>query len=278
MIPFHFAYYKPDTWEEAINLCKDLNFQGKNPMYYSGGTEIISLATMNEISPQAVIDVKGISECNVLKAENNYLTIGSAATLTQIFESNLFPLLGKTCSRIADHTIQGKITLGGNLAGTIIYHEAVLPLLLSDSQIVIAGKYGFRSVPIYEVFNQKIKLLPEEFLVQIVTEYSYINSPYYHDKITTYEKIDYPLVTLTALKKDNRIRVAFAGLCDFPFRSLKIEDEINNKNLSLENRITNVLHNLPGPIIDDIHGSREYRGFVLSHALTKAITKLEEVG
>ena len=62
-----------------------------------------------------------------------------AVTLTNIAEKNYFPLLSLAVKRIADHTIQDKITLGGNLLGTIIYKEAILPLLLSNSRVVIQG-------------------------------------------------------------------------------------------------------------------------------------------
>ncbi len=133
MIPFDFEYYKPDTIEDAIQLFNKLELDGKKPIYYGGGTEFISMARMYNKYTGAVIDVKGIPECNVFEFKNDNLIIGSAVTLTKIAEENPFPLLSLTVKRIADHTIQDKITLGGNLMGTIIYKEAILPLLLSNS-------------------------------------------------------------------------------------------------------------------------------------------------
>lgn len=126
MISFDFEYYKPDTIEEAVKIFQDLDSQGKEPLYYSGGTEIITLGRLNQLFTKAVIDLKGIPECNGLEMKNNQLILGSALTLTKIVETNPFPLLTKSAGRIADHTTRGKITLGGNICGSFIYREAVL--------------------------------------------------------------------------------------------------------------------------------------------------------
>ncbi len=42
------------------------------------------------------------------------------------------------------------------------------------------------------------------------------------------EKIDYPLITMAGLKKDNKVHIAFSGLCEYPFRSNIIEDILND--------------------------------------------------
>jgi xanthine dehydrogenase molybdenum-binding subunit len=62
MIEFDFEYYRPSTIEEAVGLYHTLHTSGKMPIYYSGGTEIITLARSGQIMMGAVIDIKGISE------------------------------------------------------------------------------------------------------------------------------------------------------------------------------------------------------------------------
>jgi CO/xanthine dehydrogenase FAD-binding subunit len=76
MIPFEFEYYKPDTVEEAVQKFKELDSQGKEPLYYSGGSEIISMARVSSIHPGAVIDLKGIPDCKVLEFQGEFLVIG----------------------------------------------------------------------------------------------------------------------------------------------------------------------------------------------------------
>lgn len=267
MIPFDFEYYKPETITQAVELFLNLTEQGKQPMYYGGGTEIISMARANNIFTQGVIDIKGIPECNEIRYQGTNLIVGSAVTLTKISESNLFPLLGTTVARIADHTIQGKITLGGNIAGTIMYREAVLPLLIADSRVVIAGREGMKQIPLREMFHGRIRLKGGELIVQFITKSRYANLPFFHRKITKIEKIDYPLVTVVAIKKDKRVLLGFSGLCNYPFRSIEMEEYLNEIGVPRELRIKNALSHVPAPILEDIHGSGEYRRFVLKNTL-----------
>lgn len=275
MIPYTFDYYRPDTIGEAFQIYQELDDAGKEPLYYSGGSEIISMARVNNIFTKAVIDLKGIPECIVLENHAGYLYIGSSVTLSAISESNLYPLLAKACGRIADHTMQCKITIGGNICGTIIYKEAILPLFLSDCSVVVAGKDGVRKVPIHKIFDETLRLKKGEFIVQFMIEEKHLSLPYYHIKKTKNEKIDYPLLSFAAVREEGNIKIAFSGLCEFPFRSAKIESELNNKHAALEERIKKVLNHLPAPVLNDTSGSDRYRLFVLKNTLTNIGKELE---
>ena len=277
MIPFDFEYYKPETVEEAVQIYFDLNSKGKKPLYYGGGTEIISMARAFNIYTGAVIDIKGIPECNVQELNDNKLIIGSAVTLTQIAEANLFPVLSLTVQRIADHTIQDKITLGGNIAGTIIYRESVLPLLISGSEVTIADLNGLKQVPLMDIFEKRIKLSSGDFIVNAAIDSHFLSLPYVHSKRTKSDKIDYPLITLAALKDNNRINIAFSGVCSYPFRSLLIEDYLNDTNLPNNIRVNNVINNIPDLVLSDLTGSAEYRKFVLQKMLMEVLSKLEGI-
>jgi len=274
MIPFNFEYYKPETIEEAVNTFNKLKIIGKKPMYYGGGTEFISMARMHNIYTEAIIDIKAIPECNVYQLQNNELIIGSAITLTNIAELNLFPLLSLAVKRIADHTIQGKITLGGNLAGTIIYREAVLPLMVADSEIVIAGMDEIKKVPLKDVFDKRIQLNEGEMIIQTVINNQFLSMPYIHVKRTKNEKIDYPLITMAGLKNNNRISIAFSGVCEYPFRSSLIEDILNDNSVSVNEKINKAINNMPDQILNDLGGSSEYRKFMLYTMLYEALSEL----
>lgn len=277
MISFDFEYYRPTSIQEAANLFLNLDSQGKAPIYYGGGTEIITSARLNKINAKSVIDIKGIPECNVLKNKNNQVIIGSAVTLTKISEANIFPLLTKVIRLLADHTSRNKITLGGNLCGNITYRETVLPLLVSDSTIMIAGPNGNKNVQIYEIFSEKPVLERGELIVQVMIDNEYINLPFKHIKRTKQERVDYPLLTAVIIKKDNDIRAAFSGLCGFPFRSNEVESYLNDTKTNLDMRIDNVINHLSDSISNDILASSEYRKFVLRNTLKDMLENMEGV-
>lgn len=275
MISYDFEYHKPASIEEAFELHKSLRAQNKRPIYYTGGTEITTLGRLNQVQSGAVINLKGIPECQVLKLLNNQLVMGVGLSFTNLIERNLFPLLSQTIKEVADHTARSNITLGGNVCGQIIYREGVLPLLLTDTQVMIAGEAGITHQPIHQVFNQQIQLKEGEFLVQFKTDQSYLQMPYISMKKRKQGSIGYPLVTVAALKKEEQIRIAFSGLCSFPFRDQKIEEILNQKQVDLEIRIEHAIRQIPYPILDDVEGSAEYREFVLKNSLLDILSALE---
>ena len=275
MLPFDFEFYQPETLEEAVQLYQTLDQQGKQPMFYSGGTELITLGRIDMAFTEAVIDIKGIAECNVMQVSGDHLLLGSTLSLTKIEETNLFPLLTKTASEVADHTARGKITLGGNICARIFYREAVLPFLLADSQLFITGPEGKKVVSINDMFQGKLKLKNGELLVQLVTENRFVKAPYFSMKRRQQWETGYPLITVAALKIAEEIRVAVSGLCPFPFRSTEMEETLNNRSYSVEEKVERALSMLPNPILDDMEGSADYRLFVLRHLLMDMLATLE---
>lgn len=275
MIPFDFEYYRPDTLHDAVNLFQNLDNQGKKPVYYGGGTEIISMARMNNFSTGAVIDIKEIPECIRMDFEDDQLVIGAAVTLTQVHEANYFPLLSLAGARVADHTIQNKITLGGNLCGSIVYHEAVLPLLLAESSVWAVGPEGERQIPILQGFGERMQLKKGELMIQVRTPASYLSCPHIHVKRTKEDKINYPLVTLCAMQVDGQVRVAFSSLCAFPFRSLSMEGILNDRSRQVSDRTALAIADVPAPIADNLEGSAAYRAFVAKHLLADVINTWE---
>ena len=178
MLPFNFDYYKPESIKEAIELYQTLKVQGKTPLYYGGGTEIITLGRLNLVNADAVIDLKGIRECQIFEVQNDELIIGSAVSLSVFEEKELFPLLTNTSKEVADYTSRNKITIGGNICGRIFYRESVLPFLLADSAVIIAGSKGIRKLLLSEIFHKELHLEEGEFLVQIITEKEYLHTPH----------------------------------------------------------------------------------------------------
>lgn len=267
MISFDFDYYRPDTLSEAIECYHNLVSGNQSVIYYSGGTEIVSMARAESIKFDAVIDIKSIPECKVLTSENNDLVIGSNMTLTSIAESGCFPLLCTTVARIADHTIQGKITLGGNLGGTIIYREAALPLMITNSRARIMTKKGIRELPFHQVFNGRLQLDQGDFLVQLMIDKKDIDLPFNHVKKTKMDKIDYPLISFVGNIRDDKIRAAVSGIGHMPM--LLSCETLNKTSMSEEERISEIMMQINDRIISDIHGSKEYRIFVLRNTLSQ---------
>ncbi|MBM7716129.1 CO/xanthine dehydrogenase FAD-binding subunit [Bacillus thermophilus] len=270
MLPAYVEYYKPTTLQEAVNLFQTLKQDDKQPMYWSGGTEILTLGRLNIDTPGSIIDIKGIPECMVLQTSSPFLTIGASVPLTALENRNIFPLLADVSSEVADRTSRNKITIGGNICGKIFYREAILPFLLANSHVLVADMQGVKEVPITELILEEGRLL-----VQILTDTDFLQLPYISRKIRKQWDTGYPLITGAAVKADGQLRLAFSGLCPFPFRSSAMETAINRTGLSFASRVEHTLQQVPDPILDDIEGSREYRLFVLRNMLMDFIMEME---
>ena len=182
MIAQCFDYYRPETLSQVEAALK--RSAGKCRLFYGGGSEILSMARVGSIAPQAVIDVKAVPELRVHKIDGGKLVLGAALTLAEIAQKNLFPLMSTTVSRIADHTNQCRITLGGNVAGTIAYREAALPLMLADATVTFWKDGQTREAPMREAFDQRLKRAPEELIVSLSISKDNLQLPYVHVKRT----------------------------------------------------------------------------------------------
>lgn len=271
MISCDFIYCRPNTVNEVEKAVGRFQKENKQFAFYSGGSEIITMCRAGSIHPDAIIDIKKIPECTVLSKENGYLTIGAACTLNQIKESKQFPLLGLACGRIADHTNQCRITLGGNLCGTIIYRETSLPLLLVDAEVTTSSANGISRVPFASIFDGRVQLQEGEWIVQLHIPEWALTARHAHIKKTTQEKIDYPLVNVTAIWKEEELRTAFSGLCSRPFRSEAIELVLNDRALSPYERAQKAAELLPEPAHQDVEGSADYRLFVFQNTVCELL-------
>jgi CO/xanthine dehydrogenase FAD-binding subunit len=275
VIPFDFIYCRPSSLQEAVETWWKLQAEGKNALYFAGGSETITLCRAGAIHPDAVIDIKSIPELTKMALDRTSLHIGAACTLNQIKESNEFKLLGLACGRIADHTNQCRITLAGNLCGTIIYRETSLPLLCCDASVTLFGPDGERTLPLQNIFREGIKLFPGELVTLVHIPLWASEAPYAHIKKAANEKIDYPLVSMAALKKDGVLRSAFSGICPYPFRSAEIEAALNDKALSLTERAEKAAELLPAPPVCDAEASGEYRLFVFKNTICELLEGFE---
>lgn len=275
MISYDFEYYRPKTYAEAIELFKSKSDEGKNPVYYGGGTETVTYARTNILKTGAVIDVKAIEETNVFSEDGDKIIYGSSLSLNDIIEKTSFKLMADVLNPIADHTVRNRISLGGNICGRLFYREAILPIMVSNGSLVIAGEEGIRREKVMEGFDKRIGLKPGEILLQIEIDKNNINHPYMQIRKERAGEIDYPLFHIGALKVEDHVRYSFSGICPFPFRSLEIEKLLNDKSMDKEERVSQAIDLLPTNIIDDIYGSSDFRKYLFEISLLDIIEEME---
>lgn len=257
MIPFDFDYCKAETIEEAIKAYTEFKESGKAPLYYGGGTEIVTLCRRGQISPGALIDIKSIPECRVLGVEEGRAVFGSALSLSEIVDSKAFPLLACTCRGIADRTVRNRLTLGGNVCGRLPYREAILPFLLCEGEALIAEEKSTRWVPLKAIFDKRLKLAPGELLVQMAVPKEALELPYSVVRKTKGGHIAYPIVSAAGVKAKGAIRIALSGAFAYP--ALLGSTSSFEEGVGATGPFVELIEPFAASFISDVWASSDYR-------------------
>ncbi|MCE5234773.1 MAG: FAD binding domain-containing protein [Clostridiaceae bacterium] len=275
MIPFSFEYHRPASVSEAVSLYAALEAAGKAPVYYAGGSELLSMARANSLRFGAAIDIKAIPEARGVEQGGEGIVFGAAASLSEVIRSNAFPLLSKLAARVADHTMQERITLGGNLMGTIVYREAALAFLLAQSDVVYADAEGAHTAAFSSLFHGRLTLPAAALLLRVRAARADAQLPYLHAKKTKYEKIDYPLLTLAGVGREGGMHIALSGYAAYPFCSAALDAALNDCGKSAEERARSAADAVKELAQSDLSGSAGYRRFALYTALLSALEREE---
>lgn len=260
MITGDLEYHRPSRSTDAVKVYGDLSAEGKSPVFYSGGTEIIATLREGSLTAGAIIDLKDVPECRELGVSGEWVTIGSAVTLNEVIEEGAFPLLGAVGKGFLDHTNRNKVTVGGNICSKLPYKEMSLPFLVTQSEALLAGPNGMRRVPFLDVFQGELDLSDGEILLQIAVKREDTALPWACVRKTRQAKVAYPLASVVAVRKGHDVRMAVTGVCDFPFQCAAAG---------------NGSCHLPAEPRTDIDGSGEYRQVVLDKLTREMLGRLE---
>jgi carbon-monoxide dehydrogenase medium subunit/xanthine dehydrogenase FAD-binding subunit len=153
MIP-QFKYCRPRSLGELKNF---LNEFQNNYRILAGGTDIVPGFIQDSgrfTSITHLIDINTIAELKEIKRNDEFISIGSAVTFSDIYKSevinNYFPLLSKAAYTVGSLQIRNKATVVGNFVNNAPCADSVPPLLVYDASIKIISAEGERIVPLYE--------------------------------------------------------------------------------------------------------------------------------
>jgi xanthine dehydrogenase YagS FAD-binding subunit len=114
----YFKHYNAESVDEALSLLKRFNGKGK---LIAGGTDLLGVLKSDILAdyPEAVINIKTISDLDLIKEVDDGLRIGALAKLSDIAQS---PAIKKVCSVLANAAesvagpeICNMATIAGNL-------------------------------------------------------------------------------------------------------------------------------------------------------------------
>jgi aerobic carbon-monoxide dehydrogenase medium subunit len=170
--PARFAYFRPQTLEEALEL---LRAGGDGTRVLAGGQSLVPLLSRRLARPTAVIDLKRVPDLRYVTAESGGLRIGALtrhADIEDLREPGIlaeFGVLPETARLIGHLPVRTRGTIGGSLAHADPRAEWPLLAVALDARIVATGGQGAREVPAGEFFTgtHRTALRPGEIVTEI---------------------------------------------------------------------------------------------------------------
>ncbi len=282
-----FEYFKPRTLEEAISLYEKY---GEKAKFLAGGTDLAVMVDDGMVSPDYVIDLKGLDELKKIEKDENSIFIGAGVTFSEIIHSEMVkekvPILWEASRTIASVGIRNRATLIGNICSAVPSADSAPPLLVLEATVVIAGKNAKREVPISEFFTgpRKTILQNPEVVVDIKIPVSSKKFGSCYIKLGRYDGEDLAQVGVAVfVDEDMKYRIAFGAVAPVPVRAYDAEKLLEGKKIDedLLESVVPVALSAISPI-SDVRASKEYRlhvsGVLLKRALKTSLERLEELG
>ncbi|MHB1653583.1 MAG: FAD binding domain-containing protein [Desulfitobacteriaceae bacterium] len=216
---------------------------------YAGGTDVLVQMSKGQSHPEALIDIKGLSELyGIDYSAANGLTIGALTTHHELEKSELiqekYPALHDGVSRVGSVQTRNRGTIGGNLCSALPSADSAGPLLALGAKVRVFGPKGERDLPLEKFFvGTKITVLePGKILTQImIPPLRPINAQAYL-KFSRRKAMDLALLGVSVyFELDergiacDRARIALTTAAPTPIRAYQTEEFLSGRTLTKDN-------------------------------------------
>ena len=265
-----FEYFAPKTLKEALTLLDKYQDECK---VIAGGQSLLILMRQGLVTPQYLIDIKGISELSYIKSDTNGgLRIGALTTHRAIEKSPLmrdgFGVLAEMEQRLASIQTRNWGTIGGNLCHADPAGDPAPVLIALNATLSMASLKGERTMAVEDFCLDYFEtaLEPGELLTEIQVPAA---PPHTSTAYSKFNVIESDLATvgvavsITLGSSDGTcqdVRIALGATAPTPMRAKQAEAVLRGK------KITDNLLKEAGEIasteaepISDIYASEEYR-------------------
>lgn len=154
MIPAPFDYVAPMTVAKALAALAEA---GDDAKVLAGGQSLLPILRMRLNTPEKVIDLGRIEELRGIRDEGDRVVIGAMTTYADVLASDLVRthagVLHKAITEVADPQIRHRGTVGGALVHADPAGDVGAPALILDTEFVITGQGGERTVAAGDFFR-----------------------------------------------------------------------------------------------------------------------------
>lgn len=154
MIPASFDYLAPTSVADALAALAEA---GDDVKVLAGGQSLLPILRMRLNAPDKVIDLGRIKELQGVTEDGDHIVIGAMTTYADVLASDLVRqhagLLTDAIAEVADPQIRHRGTVGGALVHADPAGDVGAPALALDTEFVITGSGGERTVAAGDFFQ-----------------------------------------------------------------------------------------------------------------------------
>ncbi len=165
-----FEYARVGTVERGCALLREA---AGRAAVLAGGTDLLVAIRCGVVSPDLLVDFKGVPEMNVLSVSKEGAVIGASVPLNLLVENRTireaYPALAEAALSVGTCQIRNRATLAGNLCNASPAADTAPALLVLDATLAIASARGTRELAVEEFFLdvKKSALAPDEVVTRV---------------------------------------------------------------------------------------------------------------
>jgi carbon-monoxide dehydrogenase medium subunit len=278
-----FDYIKPGKMGEVIAALRN----NDNPYLLAGGTDLLVGMKNNDVRPNCIIDLKGISSLKSIEYDGGF-KIGALTSVRDIEISPLIcakiPALSEAAATLGSIQIRNRATIGGNLCHGSPAADMAAILLAMDGEAKIATSDGDKQLALDQFFvgPGSTALAKDEVLTEIVIPKKLESYRGIYLKHGPRKAMDIGIVNIAILldadfksRRCNRIMIALGAVAPTPMRARKAEMLLNGKTLTPEliDESAQMASSEASPI-SDFRASADYRRELVKSLVVKGIQHL----
>ena len=265
-----FEYFAPKTVEKALSLVSQYKEEAK---IIAGGQSMLIIMKQGLLTPEYLIDIKGIAALDYIKYDEGKglrigaLTIHRAIEKSPVIQKH-FGVLSETERNLATTQTRNWGTIGGNLCHGDPAGDPAPVLIALKAKLKLASLGRERTIEVEEFSKDylEVALEPDEMLIEIQVPIPPPHTGAAYEKLMVMKGdmgIVGAAVSIT-LSPGNGVckdaRIALSNCASIPLRAKEAEQvlvgkTINDSLLTKAGQIASTEVDPPA----DVHGSAEYR-------------------
>jgi xanthine dehydrogenase small subunit len=278
ILPAYFKTIKQRLKSLSLQLNGDLH-TAKNEAHFVGGGTDLYVQKHDEMKDATIHFIFDKKELNAVWKEGNKCFIGASATVTDLYESDIFkeyfPHFKKQVKLVSSTPIRNMATIAGNFINASPIGDFTIFFLALDATIVLSDGITTREIPLRKLYKgyKTLDKKPEEFIERICFDLPSANALMNFEKVSKRTHLDIASVNSAISITVNGdvitdAHIAAGGVGPVPTFLEKTSTYLTGKTLR-EELIIEAIEIAQTEIspISDARGTEEYKRLLLSQLI-----------